>query len=111
LKVADVHVFGKFGLDLVAVVIRHPAGTAFHLVGDKPVIAIPAHLVAGHIGPGTVDIEIIGTAFRNDQQGFGAGVGLGGGPDRGRGHHRAGGDPGDGFQEIATLHVMLQTPR
>src|SRR6266849_2904257 len=109
--VADIHVFGEFGLELVAVVIRHAAGTAFHLVADQAIVAIPRHFIAGHVGADAVDVEIVGAAFRDDQQRLRAGIGLGGGPDRGRGRHDAGGQSGDGFQEIATLHVILHTQR
>ena len=109
--VADLHVLGEFGLELVAVVIGHAAGAAFHLVADQPVVAIPRHFIAGHVGADAVDVEIVGAAFGDDQQRFGAGIGLGGGPDRRRRHHGAGGDAGGGFQKIATLHVMLQRPR
>jgi hypothetical protein len=102
-------VLGEFGLELVAVVIRHAAGTAFHLVADQAVVAIPRHLIAGNVGADAVDVEIVGAAFGDDQQRLRAGVGLGGGPDRRRGHHGAGGYSGDGFQKIAAFHVMLQT--
>ncbi len=109
--VADIHVFGELRLELVAVVIGHAAGTGFHLVADQAVVAIPRHLVARHVGADAVNVEIVGAAFGDDQQRLGAGVGLGGGPDRGRRHHRAGRDPGDGFQEITTLHGRLQRMR
>jgi hypothetical protein len=89
--VADIHVFSEFGLELVAVVIGHAAWTAFHLVADQAVVAIPRHFIAGHVGADAVDVEIVGGTLRDDQQRLRAGIGPGGGPDRGRGHHRAGG--------------------
>ena len=106
--VADIHVFGEFSLELVAVVIGHAARTALHLVADQAVVAIPRHFVARHVGADAVDIEIVGAAFGDDQQRLGAGVGLGGRPDCRRRRKRASRDPGDGFQEVAALHGMLQ---
>ena len=58
-----------------------------------------------------MNVEVVGTAFGDVQQRFRAGVGLGGGPDRRCRHHGACRGPGDGFEEIATLHVMLQRTR
>ena len=80
--VVDLHVVGEFALELVAVVIGHAAGTALHLVADQAVVAIPRHLIAGHVGADAVDVEIVGAAFGDDQQRLRPRVGLGGGPDR-----------------------------
>ncbi len=102
--VVDLHVVGEFTLELVAVVIRHAAGTALHLVGDQAVVAIPRHLIAGHVGADAVDVEVVGTALRDDQQCLRSRLRLCGRPDRRRRHQRARGHAGDGFEKIATLH-------
>src|ERR1700676_4539806 len=80
-------------------------------MGDEAVVAIPRRLVARTIGTDAMDIEIVGTAFGDDQQGLGAGVGLGGGPDRGSRHHGAGGDARDGFEKTGALHRVPQRTR
>ena len=106
--VADIHVVGEFALELVAVVIGDAAGAALHLMADQPVVAIPRHLVAGHVGADAVDVEIVGSTFGDDQQRLGASVRLGGRDDRGRGHQGTRGQSGDGFEEVAALHGRLQ---
>src|SRR6266851_4528562 len=104
------HVFSEFGFELVAIVRQRAIRQCLGFMADQAIVAIPRRLVAGPIGADAVDVEIVGAAFGDDEKRLGAGVGLGGGPDRGCRHHRAGGNAGDGFQKIATLHVMRQTP-
>ena len=101
--VADVHVLGEFHLELVAVVIRHAVRTGLHLVADEAVVAIPRHLVARHVGADAVDVDVVGSAFGDDQQRLLPRLRLGRREDRGRGDHAAG-NRGGGFQEIATFH-------
>ena len=82
--VADLHVVGEFHLELVAVVVRRPVRERLHLVADEPVVAIPRHLVARHVGADAVDVDVVGTALGDDQQGLLARLRLGRRPDRRR---------------------------
>ena len=103
--VADGHVLGQFGHQFVAVVIWRAVRPGLHAVGDQPVIAIPRHLVAGDVGADPVDVQIVGTAFGDDQQGFVARLGAGRGMDGGSG------EAGGHGQKRATLHdVPLGSP-
>ncbi|MGY3405145.1 hypothetical protein ACVWZV_001258 [Bradyrhizobium sp. GM5.1] len=110
--VVDLEVLGEFALELVAVVIGHAAGAGLHLVAEQAVVAIPGHLIAGHVGADAVDIEIVGAAFRDDQQRLRARIGLG---RRDHGRHgrkrRACGQSGNGLEEIAALHGMAPTQK
>ncbi len=107
--VADVHVVGKLHLELVAVVVRH-AVDRLRLMADEPVVAIPCHLVAGHVGADAVDIEVVGPALGNEQQRLLARLRFGGRPDgRRRRQCAAGRQRGHRLQEIAALHPNLQT--
>ena len=82
--VADVHVVGELHLELVAVVIGRAVRTGLHLVADEPVVAIPRHLVARHVGADAMDVDVVGPALGDDQQRFLARLRLGRRPDRGR---------------------------
>ncbi|MGX1151381.1 hypothetical protein AB7M15_007203 [Bradyrhizobium ottawaense] len=108
--VVDPKLLGELALELVAVVIGHPAGAALHLVADQAVVAIPGHLIAGHVGADAMDVEIVRAAFRDDQQRLGAGVGIGRGNHlRHRRKRRPGGQSGNGLEEIAALHEIAPT--
>jgi len=77
----------------------------------RRVIAIPRDLVARDVGAGTVDVEIYWDHFQKTISRVSERASaLAADQIAGAGHHGAGGDPGHGFQKIATLHVMLQTP-
>ncbi len=76
--VADVHVLGQFHLELVAVVVLHPVGQRFHLVADEPVVAVPRHLVARHVGADAVNVDIVRPALGDDEQRLLARLRLGG---------------------------------
>jgi hypothetical protein len=66
--VADGHVLGEFGLEFGLVVIGRTVRQRLHLVADQPVVAIPRHLVARHVGADAVDVEIVRSAFGDDEQ-------------------------------------------
>ena len=102
--VADVHVLGQLHLELVAVVVLHAVRQRLHLVADEAVVAVPRHLVARHVGADAVDVDVVGTALGDDQQGFLARLGLGRRPHGGCGKRAASGDGRRRFQEIPTLH-------
>jgi hypothetical protein len=107
--VGDVHVLGEFALELVAVVIGHAARTALHLVADQPVVAIPGHFIAGHVGADAVNVEIVRPALGDDEKSLGTRVGFRRGPDRrSGGRQRSRGQAGNRFQKIAALHDRLQ---
>ena len=105
--VADVHVFGEFHLELVAVVIGG-AVDRLHLVADQPVVAVPRHFISGHVGADAMDVEIVRPAFRDDQQRFRPRLRLRARPDAGMRQHAACNRAGHAFQKIATLHLPLR---
>ena len=109
--VADVHVFGELGLELVLVVIRLAVRTGLHLVTDEAVVAIPRHFVSRHVGADAVNVEIVGAAFRDDQQRLLARLRLGRREHRRRGHCSARSQGGYGFQKITTFHRSLPNMR
>ncbi len=108
--VADVHVLGEFRLELVAVVIGHAARTAFHLVADQAVVAIPRHLVAGHVGADAMNVEIVGARFRRRPAASRSGRPPWR-PDQiaGAGHRGPRRAARRRFEKIATLRGCLQT--
>ena len=106
--VADVHVVGEFHLELVAVVIGAAVRPGLHLVADQAVVAIPRHLVARHVGADAVDVDVVRTAFRDDQQRLLPTLRLGGREDCGRRTRAAvAATRGRGLEEIRD--VSLQT--
>ena len=58
--VAGVHVLGELGLELVAVVGRHPVRTRLHLVADEPVVAVPRRLIARDVSADAVMSRLFG---------------------------------------------------
>lgn len=68
--VADFHVVGELRLELVAVVVGRAVLVGFHLVADQAVVAIPRHLIARHGRADPVDIDIVRTAFGDNEQCF-----------------------------------------
>ena len=104
--VADVHVLGEFGLELVAVVVGRAVLAGLHLVADQAVVAVPRDLVAGDVGADAMDVEIVRTALGNDQQGLVSRLSSGGIHDgRGgnaRGRKRCGG--GGLTEELTPIH-------
>ena len=90
--------------ELVAVVILRAVRQRLHLVADESVVTVPRHFVAGHVGADAVDVEIVWSAFGDDQQRFRTPLRAGGRED-GRRRHRAGGKRSHGFEEIATFHA------
>ncbi len=82
--VADIHVLGELRLEFGLVVIRRAVRQRLHLVADQPVVAIPRHFVARHVGADAMDVEIVGSAFGNDEQRLLTRLGFGRRPDRRR---------------------------
>ena len=105
--VADVHVFGELGLELVLVVIRLAVRTGLHLVTDEAVVAIPRHFVSGNVGADAVNVEIVGTAFRDDQQRLLARLRLGWREHGRRAYGSARSQGRYGLKKIATFHGSL----
>ena len=90
--VAELHVVGELHLELVFVVVGLPVRSGLHFVADQPVVAIPRHLVAGHVGADAMDVQIVRPAFGDDQQGLLARLRFGWREDSGRGEGGACGE-------------------
>ncbi len=103
--VADVHVLGKFHLELVAVVVLDAVRQRLHLMADEAVIAVPRHLVARHVGTATVDIDVVRAAFRHHQQRLLAVLRARRRPDGGGGDSRRGGSRRR-LQKFTTFHGL-----
>ena len=54
-------------------------------MADEPVVAVPRRLVAGHVGADAMDVDIVGTAFGNNEKGLLTRLRLGRRPTAGAG--------------------------